>query len=75
METKSQNSVANSVSSGSAGNSSEPPDSVPLDSTAEAGQANGGDWQEEIYQKFIEITVMLRSSPKCLQMIVERFSN
>ncbi|OWM87292.1 hypothetical protein CDL15_Pgr022399 [Punica granatum] len=51
METKSQNSVANSVSSGSAGNSSEPPDSVPLDSTAEAGQANGGDWQEEIYQK------------------------
>ncbi|OWM87295.1 hypothetical protein CDL15_Pgr022402 [Punica granatum] len=24
---------------------------VPLDSTAQAGQANGGDWQEEIYKK------------------------
>ncbi|PKI44207.1 hypothetical protein CRG98_035390 [Punica granatum] len=25
--------------------------SMPLDSTAQAGQANGGDWQEEIYKK------------------------
>lgn len=26
-----------------------------LDSTAQTGNANGGDWQEEIYQKVMEM--------------------
>ncbi|PKI44220.1 hypothetical protein CRG98_035403 [Punica granatum] len=50
METESQNSVANSVSSSSTA------DSMLLDSTAQAGEINiGTDWQEEIYQKIISL--------------------
>nr|XP_028955288.1 mediator of RNA polymerase II transcription subunit 15a-like isoform X3 [Malus domestica] len=42
METKSQNSMGNPLQSNSAAS---------LDSSAQTGYANGGDWQEEVYQK------------------------
>ncbi|KAL4334639.1 hypothetical protein GQ457_07G032460 [Hibiscus cannabinus] len=45
METKSQNTLSNT------GNTSKPPDPAYLYSTAQTGPANGGDWQEEVYQK------------------------
>ncbi|GMY18078.1 mediator of RNA polymerase II transcription subunit 15a-like isoform X5 [Fagus crenata] len=51
METKSQNPIGNPLPSNSAGNSNMSPDPVSLDSTAQTGHANGGDWQEEAYQK------------------------
>ncbi|XAR54494.1 hypothetical protein NMG60_11029639 [Bertholletia excelsa] len=51
METKSQNTMSNSLPSNSANNSRNPPDSASLDSTAQTGNVNSEDWQEEIYQK------------------------
>ncbi|KAM1276369.1 hypothetical protein ACFX13_029600 [Malus domestica] len=42
LETKSQNSMGNPLQSNSA---------AFLDSSAQTGYANGGDWQEEVYQK------------------------
>ncbi|KAK8641742.1 hypothetical protein V6N13_011120 [Hibiscus sabdariffa] len=45
MEIKSQSTMSNT------GNTSKPPDPASLDSTAQTGQANVGDWQEEVYQK------------------------
>ncbi|XAR54496.1 hypothetical protein NMG60_11029641 [Bertholletia excelsa] len=51
METKSQNTMSNSLPSNSANNGKNPPDTVSLDSTAHTGNVNSGDWQEEVYQK------------------------
>ncbi|KAK3187914.1 hypothetical protein Dsin_027475 [Dipteronia sinensis] len=50
MESKFQSTMSNSLQPNSGGTSNNPPDPVAsLDSTA--GQSNGGDWQEEVYQK------------------------
>uniref|UniRef100_A0A2P2MQK2 Mediator of RNA polymerase II transcription subunit 15a-like n=2 Tax=Rhizophora mucronata TaxID=61149 RepID=A0A2P2MQK2_RHIMU len=52
METKPQNSLPNSLPSNAVGNSNKTPDpGAALDSTAQTGHVNGGDWQEEVYQK------------------------
>ncbi|KAB2616794.1 mediator of RNA polymerase II transcription subunit 15a-like [Pyrus ussuriensis x Pyrus communis] len=51
METKSQNLMGNHLQSNSAGNSNGSPDPASLDSSSQTGYANGGDWQEEVYQK------------------------
>ncbi|XP_062156342.1 mediator of RNA polymerase II transcription subunit 15a-like isoform X2 [Alnus glutinosa] len=53
METKSQNPIVNSLPSNAAGSGNEHPDSASLDSMAQTGHANGGDRQEEAYQKAI----------------------
>ncbi|KAC9988346.1 hypothetical protein E3N88_44978 [Mikania micrantha] len=45
IETRLQNPMSYSLQSNS------PSFSVPLDLTAQAGNPNGGDWQEEVYQK------------------------
>nr|XP_028955287.1 mediator of RNA polymerase II transcription subunit 15a-like isoform X2 [Malus domestica] len=54
METKSQNSMGNPLQSNSAGSfgmQPQVPNQASLDSSAQTGYANGGDWQEEVYQK------------------------
>ncbi|XP_062156090.1 mediator of RNA polymerase II transcription subunit 15a-like isoform X2 [Alnus glutinosa] len=64
METKSQNPIVNSLPSNAAGSSNEHPDSVSLDSMAQTGHANGGDWQEEVCQELKAIKEKLESSEK-----------
>ncbi|KAI3756099.1 hypothetical protein L1987_55912 [Smallanthus sonchifolius] len=49
METRLQNHMPDSMRSNSAANGVNP--SVPLDSTAQTSNSNGGDWEEEVYQK------------------------
>ncbi|KAI3756102.1 hypothetical protein L1987_55915 [Smallanthus sonchifolius] len=49
METRSQNPMSDPTQSNSAANSVNP--SVPLNFTAQTVNLNGGDWQEEVYQK------------------------
>ncbi|RHN76561.1 putative coactivator CBP, KIX domain-containing protein [Medicago truncatula] len=67
METKSQGTIANNIPPNQVGPSNQPPYPDSLDSVAQTGQPNGGDWQEEIYQN---IKAMKESYlPKLSEMI------
>ncbi|XP_050234780.1 mediator of RNA polymerase II transcription subunit 15a-like isoform X3 [Mercurialis annua] len=65
MESNSRHTLPNALPQNAAGNSNRATDpGASLDSTAQTGHANGGDWQEEVYQKIKTMKDMYLSKLK-----------